>query len=126
VPKVRNGRVVTAVPADQLRQHRGNQWKIDGNFCRRIPLFSPVRKENDMIRISAIVAGVLALSASTVMAQGNVASVPGGETTGTQTWPQQAQAPRHETRPIGNFIFDEYGNVYDSHGDIIKPRPLKR
>lgn len=79
-----------------------------------------------MIRISAIVAGVLALSASTVMAQVNVASVPGGETTRTQTWSQQAQASRHETRPIGNFIFDEYGNVYDSHGDIIKPRPLKR
>ena len=82
-----------------------------------------------MIRISAIVAGVLALSASTVMAQTNqtnVASVPGGETTRTQMWPQQAQAPRHETRPIGNFIFDEYGNVYDSHGDIIEPRPSKR
>ena len=84
-----------------------------------------------MIRISAIVAGVLALSATTAMAQTNVASVPAGETTRPQTWPQQAQAPQqaqmshHETRPIGNFIFDEYGNVYDNHGDIIKPRPLK-
>jgi len=79
-----------------------------------------------MIRISAIVAGVLALSASTVMAQTNVASVPaGGETTRTQAWPQQAQASRSEPRTIDKFIFDEYGNVYDSHGDIIKPRPLK-
>ena len=83
-----------------------------------------------MIRISAIVAGVLALSATTAMAQVNVASVPGGDTTRTttrtQTWPEQAQASGHETRPTDNFIFDEYGNVYDSHGDIIKPRPLKR
>lgn len=78
-----------------------------------------------MIRISAIVAGVLALSATTAMAQVNVASVPGGETTRTQAWPQQAQASRHETRPIDKFIFDEYGNVYDGHGDIIKPRPLR-
>jgi hypothetical protein len=80
-----------------------------------------------MIRISAIVAGVLALSATTAMAQVNVASVPGGETTRTQTSPQHVQAPQQAqaTRSIGNFIIDEYGNVYDSHGDIIRPRPLK-
>ena len=37
----------------------------------------------------------------------HVASVPGGETTRTQMWPHQAQAPRHGNAP--DRIFDEYG-----------------
>ena len=79
-----------------------------------------------MIRISMIVSAALALAASTAMAQTNVASAPRGDTaTRMQVRPQQAQAPRADERAANTFIFDEYGNVYDSRGDIIKPRPLK-
>jgi hypothetical protein len=79
-----------------------------------------------MFKMSAIVAGALVLSASAAMAQTKATSLPGDPTTPrVQTQPQQAMAPAGAKRSVDTFIFDEYGNVYDSRGDIIKPRPLK-
>ena len=76
-----------------------------------------------MVRISAIVAASLALSATAAMAQVK-ASLPGDATaTAAQAQRQQAMTPERNKGTIDSFIFDEYGNVYDSRGDIIKPRP---
>ncbi|HEY6979392.1 hypothetical protein [Reyranella sp.] len=79
-----------------------------------------------MVRILAIVAAALALSASAAMAQVKAVPVSGdGVPAKAQTRPQQAMLPAGDRGSVGTFIFDEYGNVYDARGDIIKPRPLK-
>lgn len=81
-----------------------------------------------MVRISAIVAASLVLSATAAMAQTRATPLPGDATTtvAPKAQQQQAMAPERGKSTIGNFIFDEYGNVYDSRGDIIKPRPPRR
>lgn len=76
-----------------------------------------------MVRISAIVAASLVLSATAAMAQTRAMPLPGDATTTPTHSQQQAMAPERDKGMIGSFIFDEYGNVYDSRGDIIKPRP---
>ena len=79
-----------------------------------------------MVRISAIVAASLVLSATASMAQTRAASLPGDATaTAAQAQRQQAMTPERSRGTIESFIFDEYGNVYDSRGDIIKPRAPK-
>lgn len=76
-----------------------------------------------MVRFSAIVAAMLALSATAAMAQTEAAPLANdGLSTSRQTYPQQAMAPARHQGALDKFIFDEYGNVYDSHGDIITPR----
>lgn len=80
-----------------------------------------------MVRISAIVAASLVLSATAAMAQIRATPLPGDATsTAAQAQQQQAMTPERNKGAIDSFIFDEYGNVYDSRGDIIQPRPLKR
>jgi curli biogenesis system outer membrane secretion channel CsgG len=78
-----------------------------------------------MVRISAIVATSLALSATAAMAQVKATPLP-GDATATQAQRQQMAASERDKSAIDSFIFDEYGNVYDSRGDIIKPRPTRR
>jgi hypothetical protein len=77
-----------------------------------------------MVRVSAIVAASLMLSATAAMAQVRTTPLPGDATsTAAQTQRQQTMTPERNKSAIDSFIFDEYGNVYDSRGDIIKPRP---
>lgn len=77
-----------------------------------------------MVRISAIVAASLVLSATAAMAQTRATSLPGDATaTAAHAQQQQAMMPERNKGTIDSFILDEYGNVYDSRGDIIKPRP---
>lgn len=79
-----------------------------------------------MVRILAIVAAALALSASAAMAQIKTVPAAGGRMpTRAHTWSQQAMSPAAGKDSVSNFIFDEYGNVYDARGDIITPHPLK-
>ena len=70
-----------------------------------------------MPRISTIMACLLALAAPAAMAQG-IAGVPGDGR-------QQAIAPTAGERSKPIFIHDEFGNVYDSRGELITPRPVK-
>jgi hypothetical protein len=79
-----------------------------------------------MVRISAIVAASLVLSATAAMAQTRATPLPGDATsTATQAQRQQMTASERDKSSIDSFIFDEYGNVYDSRGDIIRPRPTR-
>ncbi len=78
-----------------------------------------------MFKISAIVAGALALSVSAALAQTNSGSATSNSSK-AQTSPQQAMAPDSANRAVDKFIFDEYGNVYNGRGEIIKPRLLKQ
>ncbi|MBS0219254.1 MAG: hypothetical protein JSR91_00790 [Proteobacteria bacterium] len=76
-----------------------------------------------MVKFSAIVASMLALSATAAMAQtGAIPFANDGLSSSRQAYPQEAMAPMRHQAALDSFILDEYGNVYDSHGDIIKPR----
>jgi hypothetical protein len=82
--------------------------------------------EDIMLKASMIAVCALALSASGAMAQGTV-TVPGkgGGVEVLQYEGQQAMAPVAEDPSGRTFIHDEYGNLYDGHGQPITPHPVK-
>ena len=71
-----------------------------------------------MRRTSIIIACVLTLSAPVVMAQSSTTVQP-------QPDRQQAMAPVISDQTGRTFVYDEFGNVYDSRGELITPRPVK-
>ncbi len=71
-----------------------------------------------MLRTSTIIACVLTLSAPAAMAQ-SITTVP------PQSDRQQAMTPVKSDQSSRTFIYDEFGNVYDSRGELITPRPVK-
>ena len=72
-----------------------------------------------MLKISMAAVIVLALSASFAEAQSS-----------NSIWkdtasPQQATASWKADKAPVSFIYDEFGNVYDSRGDIITPKAIR-
>jgi len=79
-----------------------------------------------MLKTSTIAVCVLAISASAAAAQSTL-SVPaqGKGVDILQYDRQQAMAPVSEDRSNRTFIYDEFGNLYDGHGQRITARPAK-
>ena len=79
-----------------------------------------------MLKISTIMACVLALSAPAALAQ-NATQKATMSTQGNVPEAQVQQALAHASadKAKPTFIHDEYGNLYDGKGDPIRPRPVK-
>lgn len=72
-----------------------------------------------MLKTSTIIACVLTLSAPAAIAQSITALPPQSD------GKQQAMAPVVSDQSGRTFVYDEFGNVYDSRGELITPRPVK-
>lgn len=73
-----------------------------------------------MVRTTSVLVAALAVLAPVALAQQAPKSPPA-----KVSEQQQAMAPVPAISVHG-FIYDEFGNVYDRDGQIIKPKPLKR
>lgn len=74
-----------------------------------------------MLRTTAVLVAALALLAPAALAQQAPKTPPQPKVSEQQ----QAMAPAPAISVHG-FIYDEFGNVYDRDGQIIKPKPLKQ
>ncbi len=72
-----------------------------------------------MLRTSTIIACLLTLSAPAVMAQSIITVPPQSDGR------QQAATPVSSDQSGRTFIYDEFGNVYDSRGELITSRTVK-
>ncbi len=73
-----------------------------------------------MFKVSMIAVIVLALSASVAEAQ-----TTNNGSKDYNVGPQVASAPWKASKAPVSFIYDEFGNVYDSLGDIITPTAVR-